>query len=227
MDQPRTRRLLIILSIVSLVVLLAAGGALLYLTRIQAPPTPSAVGGSPPPDILTPPASLDELAARYPQIAELLKDPSLSSAYKDFLLAYQQGGISAAEELARERGLLDQKRQVRITLVIDSPENTAAVAAELDKFGIVVEGTYQDLIDIAVPMQLIEQFAKADDPGQLFAQLAGIQHIIKLRMPMPNRTGQGASSSEAVETTGAAAWHQAGFTGKGVKVGVLDLGFDD
>lgn len=227
MDQPRTRRLLIILSIVSLVVLLAAGGALLYLTRIQAPPTPLAVGGPPPPDILTPPASLDELAARYPQIAELLKDPSLSSAYKDFLLAYQQGGISAAEELARERGLLDQKRQVRITLVIDSPENTAAVAAEMDKFGIVVEGTYQDLIDIAVPMRLIEQFAKADDPSQLFAQLAGMQHIIKLRMPMPNRTGQGASSSEAVETTGAAAWHQAGFTGKGVKVGVLDLGFDD
>jgi len=226
MNRPRTRRLLIALSVVSLVVLLAAGSALLYLTRTPARPTPPVAGGSPPPTILTPPTSLNELAARYPQIAKLLKDPALSSTYKEFMVAYQQGGIPAAEELARERGILDGKRQVRITLVVDSPENTPAVAAELTQFGIVVEGTYQNLIDIAVPMQLIEQFAKTDDPGKLFAQLAGMKHIVKLRVPMPNRTEQGPSSSEAVATTGASAWHQAGFTGAGVKVGVLDLGFD-
>ena len=226
LENPRTRRLLIALSIVSLVILLAAGGTLWYLTRTPARPTPPVAGGSPPPAILTPPASLDELAARYPQIAALLQDPSLASAYKDFMLAYQQGGIQAAEDMARERGLLDKKRNVRITLVVDSPENAPAVAAELEKFGIVIEGTYRELIDIAVPMPLIEQFAKTDDPGKLFAQLGGMKHIIKLRMPMPNRVQQGAQSTEGVSTTGAAAWHQAGFTGKGVKIGVLDLGFD-
>jgi hypothetical protein len=120
----QTRRLLIALSTVSLVVLLAAGGALWYLTRSPTQPVPTpGVAGSPPPIAITPPASLDELAARYPQIANLLKDPALSSAFKEFMVAYQQGGITAAEELARERGLLSKNREMRITLVLDSADN--------------------------------------------------------------------------------------------------------
>ena len=223
----RTRRLLITLSAVSLVVLLAAGGALWYLTRAPARPaaTPTA-SGSPPPIILTPPASLDELAKRYPQIANLLKDPALSSAFKEFMVAYQQGGIAAAETLASERGLLSKNRELRITLVLDSADSAPDVTAELEKFGIVIEGAYRDQIDIAVPLQLIEEFAKTDDPGKLFSQLTGMKHIVKLRMPMGNRTDGVMLPSEAVTQTGALAWHQAGFTGKGIKVGVLDLGFD-
>ena len=229
LENPRTRRTLTVIIIVSAVVLVAAGGALWYLTRSPAPrpatPTPIA-GGSPPPLILTPPASLEELAGRYPQIASLLRDPALASAYKEFMLAYQQGGLPAAESLARERGILGRNREVRITLVLDSPDSFPSVKAELDKFGILIEAAYKDQVDIAVPMQVIEQFAQTDDPGQLFTQLTGIQHVVKLRLPLPNRTDATALPSEAVTQTGALAWHQAGITGKGVKVGVLDLGFD-
>jgi hypothetical protein len=96
------------------------------------------------------------------------------------------------------------------------------VAAELTSSVSLSKGL-QDLIDCRADAA-VKQFARPMI-SQLFAQLAG-SSTFKLRMPMPNRTGQGASSSEAVATTGAAAWHQAGFTGKGVKVGVLDLGFD-
>jgi len=230
----QTQRLLIALSFVSLVVLLTAAAALWYLTQASRPAAVPSSGGTPPPILLTPPASLAELSSRYPQIAKLLMDPSLSSAYKEFMLAYQQGGIAAAEELARERGLLTSSRAVRITLVLDSAENAPTVIAELEKFGITIEGSYGELVDIAIPMQIIEQFAKSDDPGKLFAQLSQMQHIIKLRVPISNRVDdipdlaerRAILPSEAVTQTGALAWHKAGFTGQGIKVGVLDLGFD-
>ena len=199
---------------------------MVFDARTGSPAATPTASGSPPPIILTPPASLEELAKRYPQIANLLKDPALSSAFKEFMVAYQQGGIAAAETLASERGLLSKNRELRITLVLDSADSAPDVTAELEKFGIVIEGAYRDQIDIAVPLQLIEEFAKTDDPGKLFSQLTGMKHIVKLRMPMGNRTDGVMLPSEAVTQTGALAWHQAGFTGKGVKVGVLDLGFD-
>jgi hypothetical protein len=80
-------------------------------------------------------------------------------------------------------------------------------------------------VDIAV-RRVIEQFAKRMTHGKPFTELSSMQHVAKLRLPVPNRTDASVLPSEAVTPTGALAWHQAGFTGKGVKVGVLDLGFD-
>ncbi len=229
LDQPQARRWLIIISLASAVILLAAGGALWYLTRApasrSATPTPLAIG-SPPPINITPPPSLDAIADQYPKIAKVLRDPALASVYKEFLLAYQQGGLPAAETLARERGLLGRNREVRITLVLDSAASVPGVTAELEKLGVIIEGTYKEMVDIAVPLLVIEQAAKSDHPGQPFEQLSGTEHVVKLRLPMPNRTDSGLLPSEGVTTTSAVAWHKAGYTGKGVKVGVLDLGFD-
>jgi subtilisin family serine protease len=229
LDHPQARRWLIIVSIASAVVLIAAGGALWYLTRTSTPriatATPLAIG-SPPPINITPPPSLEDIANQYPKIAKLLRDPALASAYKEFLLAYQQGGLPAAETLARERGLLGRNREVRITLVLDSAVSVPAVNAELEKLGIIIEGTYKEMVDIAVPLMLIDQASKQDDPGQVFSQLSGMEHVVKLRLPVPNRTDSSVLPSEGVTTTSALAWHKAGYTGQGIKIGVLDLGFD-
>lgn len=222
------RNLQISLAIAGAVLLMGAGGALWALTRPpqggQATPTPAF---QIPADLqLTPAPSLGELATRYPKLGELLNDPALDSVYKEFMLAYQTGGLEAARALARQRGLLNDKEEVRITLVVDSPDNTQAVADELDDLGVIIEGTYRDLIDIAVPMAFIEKFAQTDDPAKIFDQLVQIKHVIKLRLPMPARTGARPPKVEGVDVTGAQDWHAAGFTGRGVKVGVLDLGFD-
>jgi len=234
------RRFLTGLIVVSAVVLIAAGAGLWTVARpLLAPPAPTKpVFDSPGAGLLTPIPSLADLAARYPQIGRLLQDESLGSVYKEFVLAYERGGVDAARALAEQRALLNKKDQVRITLVIDAAANTPAVAAELQAMGIVIEGAYQDLIDIAVPMTLIEQFAQATDAGQLFERLTQLDHILKLRLPLPTQVNHGdlrtrpeastrpALDMEGVQATGAAAWHRAGFTGKGVKIGVLDLGFD-
>ncbi len=231
-DLVQNRKFLIGLSLAGLAVVLAAGGMLWTLARpaSTATPMPLPTLGVPPELQLTPPPSLEELATRYPQLSDLLHDPALDSVYKEFLLAYQTGGVQAARELAMQRGLLNKKDEIRITLVIDSEENTQTVADELKRFGVIIEGSYRELIDIAVPMAFIEGFAQAENPGELFEQLTQLKHVIKLRLPMPTRTGRKdiapSGKAEGPSVTGAETWHAAGFRGQGIKIGVLDLGFD-
>ena len=248
------RRFLIGLIAISALVLAAAGVGLWTVAQPWLTPAATKPAFDPSSDrLLTPAPSLEELAARYPRIGRLLQDASLGSVYKEFVLAFERGGVDAARALAQQRALLNKRDQVRITLVIDNEANTAGVAAELQALGIIIEGSYQDLIDIAVPMSLIEQFAQNEDAGKLFEQLTQLDHIIKLRLPLPTQVNRlpahplanaparpswiprsaPASASElapiameGVEVTGAAAWHRAGFTGQGIKIGVLDLGFD-
>lgn len=212
-----SKRLLSVIVVVSAVTFLVAGGALLF--SIYQSPTPAIV--------FVPPVALDQLAAQYPEIASILQDPALGSAYKEFMLAYQQGGIAAAENLARERGLLNKRRELQITLLVDHADNVAAVATELQKMGITIVGAYDELIEIAIPLALIEQIARAENPGKIFSQLTALKHVLKIRMPTPNQGGAIEMWSEAVATTGAEQWHKAGFTGRGVKIGILDLGFDE
>jgi pSer/pThr/pTyr-binding forkhead associated (FHA) protein/subtilisin family serine protease len=147
--------------------------------------------------------------------------------YKDFLIAVQTGGIEAAWELADQRGLLNDRDEIRITLVIDSPENVPAIEAELQGIGVTVEGSYQERINIGVPLALIENLAAQQGADALFQQLTQTDHIIRLELPQTRRTDTTRRlQGEGVSLTGADAWHAAGYTGQSIRVGVLDLGFD-
>ncbi|HFD40584.1 MAG TPA: FHA domain-containing protein [Anaerolineae bacterium] len=216
------RRWLIGLAVLG-VVLVAISGAVLWIGlggKGTPPPTPVQVSLPP---------SLDELMQQYPELADLLGDPALGSVYKDFIIAYESGGIEAARELARQRGMLNDRDEIRITLVVDQPEAVPAIVAELQKVGITVEGSYQDRINIGVPLSLIEQLAAQQGTDALFEQLTQMKHIIRLELPISRGTDSISLfqiEGEGVRVTGANAWHAAGITGKGIRVGVLDLGFD-
>jgi subtilisin family serine protease len=156
--------------------------------------------------------------------------------YKEFLIAYETGGMEAAEQLAHERGLLTPDGEhLRVTLVLDT-EDSAALVAQLQGVGVNVVSVYKDRVNIAVAVALIEAAMSSEDAPVVFAQLTELDHVIAVRMP-ETRSGQlrplapGPSSreyytGEGVDVVGAAAWHQAGFTGEGIRIGVLDLGFD-
>ncbi|MEA3308175.1 MAG: hypothetical protein U9Q70_01505 [Chloroflexota bacterium] len=108
------------------ILLLAAG--IFYLTAQTTPlaaPTPALP--TLPALELPPPPSLAELAEQYPHLAPILTDPELDSVYKEFLLAYNEGGEEAALELARRRGLLTTEGDIRITLVLDTEDNAPLV----------------------------------------------------------------------------------------------------
>ncbi|MFL7807331.1 MAG: S8 family serine peptidase, partial [Anaerolineae bacterium] len=173
------------------------------------------------------PRSLEELSEQYPELADLFADPTLGSVYKEFLVAYESGGVDEARELAMQRGLLNDRDEVRITLVVDDAQYVPAIVEELRGVGITVEGSYQERINVGVPLALIEQLAEQEGTDALFARLTQMEHIVRLELPTIRRSdAMLLVPGEGVPLTHADAWQAAGWTGASIRVGVLDLGFD-
>jgi len=223
------RNLLLVLLVAGVVLLIAAivlvftlvpGGFGAFFSR----PAPTPTLPPLPALDVTPPSSLVELADEYPELADILTDPELDSAYKQFLLAYQTGGEEAAMELARQRGLLTPEGDIRVTLVLDT-EDHAPLVAQLEQIGVRVVSAYQDRVNVAVPMALVEAQLEREEPGAIFEQLTELEHVIAVRLPEQRVPDRSDVDGEGVEIVGANTWHQAGFTGQGLRVGILDLGF--
>ncbi len=185
---------------------------------------------------LTMPPSMVEIAAEYPELEPILNDPELGAVYKEFLIAYQEGGMDAAVALARERGLLTPDGEsLRVTLVLDT-EDSAALVEQLEAVGVDVVSAYKDRVNISVAIVLIQQALAAEDVRGVFQQLTELDHVVAVRLPgqrssdqddpqrAPDRHGQ-TTEGEGVGVINADAWHDAGFTGAGIRIGVLDLGF--
>jgi subtilisin family serine protease/flagellar basal body-associated protein FliL len=210
-----SRKGMVILAIGSLFLLLAAiGGVMYYASKRPSQPAPAA---SPP--------SLNELATEFPEISQILQDEKLASVYKEFLMAYQQGGQEAAYELARKRGIVNAKNEVRMTLELDTTD-TSELVASLEEHGINVTTVSGNMIDISIPLAVIEASMASDQPGRIFMEVSGLEHIVRLRLPQVGTHDVGSVETEGVAVIGADVWQAAGITGKGVKVGVLDVGFD-
>lgn len=177
-------------------------------------------------NLVAPPlTSLEELATEYPELAHLLLDPKLGSVYKDFLLAYEREGPQAALELARKRGLLNDDGDLMLTLELDT-NDTAPLQAELEANGIRVTAVSGNLMDIVIPMETLTQLASGDSAGELLSRITNLQHIRRIRMPIISTPKRGRVETESLPKLNVPAWHQAGYTGKGIKVGVLDMEFD-
>ena len=160
--------------------------------RVQPATSPGTL--APPPLVtFTPPPDLKELAQQFPRLEKILNNPELDSVYKDFLVAYERGGTEAAELLARQRGLLTPDNQIRVTLVLDT-EDSAALVTELQTLGVIVRGTYRDLIDIGIPLELIVKTAESEEPGQVFDQITQLEHVINLQLPTPSKPNESGSA---------------------------------
>ena len=63
----------------------------------------------------------------------------------------------------------------------------------------------------------------------LLTKIGDSEHVVGFRVPAPTTTSslklQEVVKGVAAQTVGADKWHAAGITGKGVKIGILDLGF--
>src|SRR5512143_4022116 len=75
--------------------------------RVEPTPTLAAA----PKITFTPPADLSARAKQFPRLEQLLTNPAVDSVYKEFLVAYESGGVDAAQALARQRGLLSADDQ--------------------------------------------------------------------------------------------------------------------
>ena len=174
---------------------------------------------------LTPPSSLTELIEDYPELSSILQDTALDSVYKEFLIVYQDQGEQAALDLARKRGLLGENDELRLTLELDTTE-TESLKEEFEARGIQVtaSGGYQ--MDIAIPLELLQESLESERPGSLFLSITGIEHIVRVRTPMFGTQDAGNVELDSLWMIDAESWQTEGFSGQGVTVAVLDGGFD-
>jgi hypothetical protein len=67
---------------------------------------------------------------------------------------YQTEGEEAAYELAKERGLINDRDEVRLTLELDTsdPAVVEGLKSELEQSGMRVTATADNLMDLAIPL---------------------------------------------------------------------------
>ena len=126
--------------------------------------------------------------------------------------AAQAAAQDAASRMAARRAPMRQGPSVAVTLRIEDASKIEAIARFLEDNGGDPRNLGEDYIEAYVPVRLL--VAASKQPGVL-----RVQAIIP---PQPKR---GPIVSQGVAAHGASLWHALGVTGKGVKVGVIDLGF--
>jgi len=132
-----------------------------------------------------------------------LKDPVLDSELVRIFRA-AEAGHPAAEGY----GTTDESGRIAVSIDVDG--NAAQTAQALTERGFTVAN---------VGEALIEALVNPTDLGSL-AKVPGVQQARVLERPVPL-----AVVSQGAEIHGSPAWNTRGFTGSGIKVGVIDLGF--
>ncbi len=140
--------------------------------------------------------------------AEEEPQPRLESTLAQLAAASDAGGPPAVAQAAGRMALPLHDGQVRV--IVEATEGRATAAANaVEPLGGRVEKVRGGLVQALVPVAALG--ALASD--------GGVQ-LVRLPYPrLPLVTGEGVDLIKADD------WHAAGFTGSGVKVAILDLGF--
>jgi subtilisin family serine protease len=100
-----------------------------------------------------------------------------------------------------------RNRSVRVVVESQRP---AAVADTVQRLGGRVERAAGGLVEVVVPRRALARLSRAPAAEHVRAPFASVEHAV---------------NGEGVAATLAAAWHEKGLTGKGVKIAVIDGGF--
>ena len=131
--------------------------------------------------------------------------PNLGSHLNELVASVEESGTSA-EEAAKE-ALIHSGGSVAVTVYLSS--NVDDVVQFLGDNGGDPRNVGVDYIEAYVPVTLLGQLSER--PG-----------VIRVREIIPPEPEYGPIASQGVQTHLAQAWHQAGYSGQGIKVGVID-----
>ena len=163
--------------------------------------TPNVYGGS------------DDTLPTLPEKPEL-KYPNLGSNLDQLVASVEKGETSAKE--AAEDAPVHQEASVAVTIYLSG--NLDDVVKFLEDNGGSPRNVGEDYIETYVPISLLGQVSER--PG-----------VIRVREIVPPEPAQSAQrvAGHGPPVHGSSAWNQAGFSGQGVKVGVIDanFGFND
>lgn len=136
------------------------------------------------------------------------KQEGAQSSVNNLVSIYEGEGMPAALAYAASRGFSITGESV--TLVVESAAGGAAAASAAVAAGAEVEASYGNLVQVTIPVANLETLAASPD-------------VTYLRQPEEPVLF---ATSEGVSDIGAEAWHQVGLAGDGVKVAIVDPGFD-
>ena len=163
--------------------------------------TPNVYGGS------------DDTLPTLPEKPEL-KYPNLGSNLDQLVASVEEGETSAKE--AAEDAPVHQEASVAVTIYLSG--NLDDVVKFLEDNGGSPRNVGEDYIEAYVPVSLLGQVS--EQPG-----------VIRVREIAPPQAAQIAQqvAGHGPPVHGSSAWNQAGFSGQGIKVGVIDsnFGFND
>ena len=173
-----------------------------------APPAPERVPAQP--------NDNDENEIDLPPIVKTLpKHPNLDSNLNR-LVAEAETVAEQQPDLADNAGAgsTSAGEPVLVTFYID-PEQVTAVRQFLEDNDVFVRNVGEDWIEAHVPPTLLPTAS----------ELPGVQRVDTVIPPQPQSLGNVVSQGVALHH--ADAWHRVGYRGQGVKVGVIDTGFQE
>ena len=135
--------------------------------------------------------------------------PKAGSVLDDLIARVASGEISA--EAAAQEAPLYRGDAVAVTIHLQTG-NVSAMVTFLESNGVTPRSQGEDYVEAFVPIRLL---------GPVSQQTG----VLRMRMIQPPEPDQMAIPGNGPAVHGSPAWNQAGYSGQGVKVGVIDAGF--
>ena len=151
----------------------------------------------------------DDNQFTIPEKAEL-KYPNLGSMLNQMVARVEEEGATA-EDAAGDAPV---HRAESVAVTIHLSGNVDGVVQFLEDFGGDPRNVGEDYIEAYVPVSLLGPVS--EQPG-----------VLRVREIVPPPPDFGDVTSQGVQAHLSAAWNQAGYSGQGVKVGIIDLGFKE
>ena len=156
------------------------------------------------------------------------RSPKLSGALQEILAQSQQGTfLPGAQHYAQIQGVEvteSKQHEIRMEVVVEGHGN---LADQLRAHGGIIMARYKNLWQVKLPLSALPALAQVTTVSYMrlpqkaaFSQSPGVPAA-----PGSQHAGQGTTISEGVPLIGADQLHTHGITGKGIKIGIIDLGF--
>jgi hypothetical protein len=146
------------------------------------------------------------------EVGKATMHPKIESDLVRLFQEHEELGIASSQGLALEKGiLLDEEERVTVFLLLEN--ETTFNALSLFDYGGEIIKSGDNVLKVKVPLSMLQTIAD---------NVEGISFIKVPDTPLPlSLLSQGVSLSNASH------YQAAGITGSGVKVAVIDFGFDD
>lgn len=139
--------------------------------------------------------------------------PTLDSALNDLLSRIEAGEITEADAAAQTP--LHRDNSVAVTIHVTG--NPDGILHYLSDHDITPRHAGKNYIEAFLPITMLRDIAK-------------LEGVVRIEMIVPPHTSQTPPvqnvPGNAAAVHGSIAWNDAGFTGRGLKIGVIDLGFE-